>query len=48
MPSLTWAKTSASGPIVAPSGWTPATMARAFGYLKSQGKSLRTYATNPL
>jgi len=46
VPSFRWAKTSASGSIP-PSGWTPATMAKVFTYLNSQGKSLSTYATNP-
>jgi len=48
VPSFRWAKTSASGSIIPPSGWTPATMAKVFTYLNSQGKSLSTYATNPL
>jgi len=48
VPSFLWAKTSATGSIVPPSGWTPATMASIFKYLDSQAKSLSTYATNPL
>ncbi len=48
VPSFLWAKTSTSGSIVPPSGWTPATMAKIFAYLTSQAKSLSTYATNPL
>ncbi len=48
LPSFLWAKTSASGSVVPPSGWTPAAMADIFKYLTSQSKSLSTYATNPL
>jgi len=48
MPSADWAKTSATGAVVPPSGWTPATMANIFKFLTAQGKSLSTYATNPL
>ena len=48
VPSYLWAKTSASGSIVPPSGWTPSTMESIFKYLDSQAKSLSTYATNPL
>ena len=48
MPSADWAKTSASGSVVPPSGWTPATMASIFKYLTAQAKSVSTYATNPL
>jgi peptide/nickel transport system substrate-binding protein len=48
LPSTVWAKTSASSSVVAPSAWTPATMAKIFNYLTSQSKSLSTYATNPL
>jgi peptide/nickel transport system substrate-binding protein len=48
LPSFLWAKTSAKGSIIPPSGWTPAMMAKIFTYLSSQGKSLSSYATNPL
>jgi peptide/nickel transport system substrate-binding protein len=48
LPSTVWAKTSASGSVVPPSGWSPATMTAIFKYLTSQAKSLSTYATNPL
>ena len=48
MPSADWAKTSASGSVVPPSGWTPATMTSIFKYLTSQAKSVSTYTTNPL
>jgi len=48
IPSTEWAKTSASGSVVPPSGWTPSTMASIFKYLTAQAKSLSTYATNPL
>ena len=48
MPSTVWAKTSASGSVVPPSGWNPATMKGIFKYLTAQSKSVSTYATNPL
>jgi len=48
IPSAVWAKESASGAIVPPSGWTPATMKKIFDYLITQAKSLSTYGTNPL
>jgi peptide/nickel transport system substrate-binding protein len=48
LPSAVWAKTSASGAVVPPSGWTPATMTKIFNFLTAQSKSLSTYATNPL
>jgi peptide/nickel transport system substrate-binding protein len=48
MPSTVWAKTSASGSVVPPSGWNPSTMAAIFKYLTSQAKSVSTYTTNPL
>ncbi len=48
MPSTVWAKESASGAIIPPSGWTPAAMTKIYNYLISQAKSLSTYATNPL
>jgi peptide/nickel transport system substrate-binding protein len=48
MPSADWAKTSASGPVVPPSGWNAATMTSIFKYLTAQSKSVSTYATNPL
>ena len=48
IPSTVWAKESANGAIIPPSGWTPATMKKIFDYLNSQAKSLSTYATNPL
>jgi peptide/nickel transport system substrate-binding protein len=48
IPSTVWAKESASGAIVPPSGWTPATMKKVYDYLITQAKSLSTYATNPL
>ena len=48
MPSTVWAKTSASGSVVPPSGWNPTTMASIFKYLTSQAKSVSTYTTNPL
>jgi peptide/nickel transport system substrate-binding protein len=48
MPSTVWAKTSASGSVVPPSGWNAATMASIFNYLTAQSKSVSTYATNPL
>jgi len=48
LPSFLWAKTSATGSVVPPSGWTPATMAKVFAFLTAQSKSLSTYATNPL
>ncbi len=48
LPSTEWAKESATGSVIPPSGWTPAVMAKIFAYLTSQAKSLSTYATNPL
>ena len=48
MPSADWAKTSASGSVVPPSGWNPATMTSIFKYLTAQAKSVSTYTTNPL
>ena len=48
LPSTVWAKTSASGAVVPPSGWTPATMTSIFKYLTAQAKSVNTYTTNPL
>jgi peptide/nickel transport system substrate-binding protein len=48
MPSTVWAKTSASGSVVPPSGWNAATMASIFNYLTAQSKSVSSYATNPL
>jgi len=48
LPSTVWAKESANGPAIPPSGWTPAAMKKIFDYLTSQSKSLSTYATNPL
>ena len=48
LPSTVWAKESASGPVIPPSGWTPAAMKKIFDYLTTQAKSLSTYATNPL
>jgi peptide/nickel transport system substrate-binding protein len=48
LPSTLWAKESANGPVIPPSGWTPAAMKKIFDYLTSQAKSLSTYATNPL
>jgi len=48
LPSAVWAKTSANGAVVPPSGWTPATMTKIFNFLTAQSKSLSTYATNPL
>jgi peptide/nickel transport system substrate-binding protein len=48
MPSADWAKTSASGSVVPPSGWDAATMTGIFKYLTAQAKSLSTYTTNPL
>jgi peptide/nickel transport system substrate-binding protein len=48
LPSGVWAKESATGAIIPPSGWTPATMEKIYNYLITQAKSLSTYATNPL
>ena len=48
LPSFLWAKTSATGSVMPPSGWTPATMTNIFNFLTAQNKSLSTYATNPL
>ncbi len=48
MPSHVWAKTSASGAVIPPSQWTPATMTKIFNFLTNENKSLSTYATNPL
>jgi peptide/nickel transport system substrate-binding protein len=48
LPSTVWARESAGGPVIPPSGWTPATMAKIYNYLITQSKSLSTYATNPL
>ena len=48
LPSAVWAKESATGSVIPPSGWTPAAMTKIFNYLTSQAKSLSTYATNPL
>ena len=48
IPSTVWAKTSATGSVVPPSGWNPATMTSIFKYLTAQAKSLSTYTTNPL
>ncbi len=50
MPSADWAKTSASGSVVAPSatGWSPAQATSIFNFLTSQAKSVSTYTTNPL
>ena len=48
IPSAEWAKTSANGAVVPPSGWDASTMAGIFKFLTAQAKSLSTYATNPL
>ena len=48
MPSADWAKTSASGSVVPPSGWDAATMKGIFNFLTAQSKSVSTYASNPL
>jgi peptide/nickel transport system substrate-binding protein len=48
LPSTVWAKESATGAVIPPSGWTPAAMTKIFNYLTSQAKSLSTYSTNPL
>jgi peptide/nickel transport system substrate-binding protein len=48
LPSSSWAKESASGAVIPPSGWTPAAMTKIYNYLITQSKSLSTYATNPL
>jgi peptide/nickel transport system substrate-binding protein len=48
IPSADWAKTSANGAVVPPSGWTPSTMTSIFKYLTAQSKAVSTYATNPL
>jgi len=48
LPSAEWAKESATGSVIPPSGWTPAAMTKIFNYLTSQAKSLSTYSTNPL
>jgi peptide/nickel transport system substrate-binding protein len=48
LPSTVWAKESATGAIIPPSGWTPAAMTKIYNYLITQAKSLSTYATNPL
>jgi peptide/nickel transport system substrate-binding protein len=48
LPSTVWAKESATGSIIPPSGWTPATITKIYNYLIAQSKSLSTYATNPL
>ena len=48
MPSLAWAKDSASGSVIPPSDWTPANMTKIFNFLTAQNKSVSTYATNPL
>ncbi len=48
VPSTVWAKESASGPVIRPSGWTPAIMTKIYDYLITQAKSLSTYAANPL
>ncbi len=48
LPSTVWAKESATGAIIPPSGWTPATMTKIYNYLITQAKSLSTFATNPL
>ena len=48
MPSADWAKTSASGAVIPPSGWNPSSMAGVFKFLTAQSKSLSTYTTNPL
>jgi peptide/nickel transport system substrate-binding protein len=48
LPSTVWAKESATGAIIPPSGWTPAAMTKIYNYLITQAKSLSTFATNPL
>ena len=48
LPSTVWAKESATGAVIPASGWTPAAMAKIFGFLNTQAKSLSTFATNPL
>jgi peptide/nickel transport system substrate-binding protein len=47
LPIQTWAKTSATGPIV--SDWSnPAVATKIFNFLTAQAKDVSTYATNPL
>ncbi|MBV9451453.1 MAG: hypothetical protein JO345_36760, partial [Streptosporangiaceae bacterium] len=48
MPSFLWAKTSATGPVLPPSQWTPANMTKIVNFLMGQSKAVSTYATNPL
>jgi peptide/nickel transport system substrate-binding protein len=48
MPAADWAKTSASGSVIPPSGWNASNMAGVFKFLTAQSKSLSTYTTNPL
>ena len=48
IPSHAWAKESASGSVIPPSQWTPATMTKIFNFLTAENKSVSTFATNPL
>ena len=50
MPSHVWAKTSAMGPVLAPSDWStnPKDATAIFNFLTAQNKSASTDATNPL
>ncbi len=48
LPAQTWAKTSATGPIVTNWNTNPAVATKIFNFLTAQAKDVSTYATNPL
>ncbi len=48
LPAQTWAKTSATGPIVTNWNTDPAVATKIFNFLTAQAKDVSTYATNPL
>jgi peptide/nickel transport system substrate-binding protein len=48
LPAQTWAKESATGPIVTNWSTDPAVAAKIFNFLTAQSKDISTYATNPL
>jgi peptide/nickel transport system substrate-binding protein len=48
LPAQTWAKTSATGPIVTNWNTDPAVATQIFNFLTAQSKDVSTYATNPL
>jgi peptide/nickel transport system substrate-binding protein len=48
LPAQTWAKESATGPIVTNWSTDPAVATKIFNFLTAQAKDVSTYATNPL